>query len=39
MILIFILSRLRRPARFAWTPSLDLSDHQVLAALIPHTNY
>ena len=39
MILSFLLSFFARPARFVWSPSLDLSDHHVLSALIPHTHY
>ena len=39
MILSFFLSFTSRPARFVWSPALDLSDHHVLSALIPHTHY
>jgi|SoiMethySBSTD1v2_1073268.scaffolds.fasta_scaffold746256_2 hypothetical protein len=39
MFLSFLLSRLSRPARFVWTPALDLSDHEVYSALIPGTQY
>lgn len=38
MILTFLLARLSR-RRFVWSPALDLSDHHVYSALIPHAQY
>jgi hypothetical protein len=35
MILSFLLSRLGRSARFAWSPALDLSDHEIYSTLLP----
>jgi len=39
MILSHIFSRLNRAPRFVWSPSLDLRDRVVFAALIPGTQY
>jgi hypothetical protein len=39
MFLSFLLARLNRSPRFVWSPALDLSDHAVYSALIPHAQY
>lgn len=43
MLLSFILSRLNRiaraPARFVWSPALDLKDRTVLSTLLPGAQY
>jgi hypothetical protein len=39
MFLSFILSRLVRSARFAWSPALDLKDHAIRSTLIPGAQY
>ena len=39
MFLTFLLSRLRRPSRFVWSPALDLRDHAVFSTLIPGGQY
>lgn len=39
MLISLFLSYLSRRRSFAWTPSLDLSDHEIYSALIPGTQY
>lgn len=39
MILSFLLARLKRTPRFAWSPALDLSDPGVYSTLIPGAQY
>jgi hypothetical protein len=39
MILSFFLARMNRPARFVWSPALDLEDHAIYSTLIPGAQY
>lgn len=39
MFLTLLLSRFKKPARFVWTPALDLKDRVVYAALLHGTHY
>lgn len=39
MILSFVLSLLSRSSRYNWMPALDLSDSEVVSALIPGAQY
>jgi hypothetical protein len=35
MILTLFLSRLSRPARYVWSPAIDVNDPQLFSTLLP----
>ena len=39
MFLSFVLSYLSRPSRYVWSPSLDMTNNEVVSTLIPGAQY